>query len=318
MKQIIPTNLKIDFIALRKQAFFVSSLLVCISLLSSIFIGLNFGIDFKGGYTFEIQMPEGSTLSDVRQKLSKLKLGDVKVRSFDNKETNMIINMERQEKVEHEQIVKLVKESLGENVNYRKVDLLGAKITGRMIKNAILAVLFSLIAMLIYVWLRFEWQFSVGAVITQIHDVILVLGCYSVFGIEFNATAIIAILTTLGYSINNTVVIYDRIRENLGRFEDKNMRDIINLSTNDTLARNILTSGTTLLALFALYWFGGLVLSVFILPIICGVLFGAFSSIFLAAPILMYMPINRDSFSNKDSTDNNNSNQLEIDEVPIK
>ena len=316
MKQIIPST-NINFMALNRSAFTFSTFLIVISLLSALFKGFNFGIDFKGGYTFEVQLPKGTKLKDVRNRLDKMNLGDTKVRSFDNDETKLIINIEMQDKLSHEDIVAAVKKGLGKGVKYRKIDLLGAKVTGRMIKNAALAILFALIAMLLYVWIRFEWQFSLGAILTQLHDVILVIGFYSIFNVEFNSTAMIAILTTLGYSINDTVVIYDRIRENLGRFEDKSMTELINLSINGTLTRNILTSGSTLLALFALYWFGGLVLSVFVLPIICGIVVGTFSSIFLAAPILSYIPIDRNSFIHG-KKDEDSNDESEIDEVPIK
>ena len=314
--RIIPRNTKIDFIAWHKLVFLFSSFVLLICIGFTLFAGLNLGIDFKGGYLFEIKVPEGQNLSLVRGKMKSLKLGDVKVRSFDNDDTKVIINIEKQSQFSHEQIVEKVRNVLGKGVIYRKIDLLGAKVTNKIIKNAFYAVILSLVAMLFYVWVRFEWQFGVGAIVTQFHDVLLVMGFYSLFAIEFNATAIIAILTTLGYSINDTVVIYDRIRENLRRFEDKNIKEIINLSINETLTRNILTSGTTLLALFALYFFGGVVLESFISPIIFGVTAGAFSSIFISAPMLIYLPINRTLF--QEQKEEKVDGKSAIDRVPIE
>lgn len=297
--QIIPYGTKIDFIGKRKYVFALSLLIVLGSLAMVFLGGINFGIDFKGGFLIEARTPEPLNFSELRAKLGELKLGEIKLQEFGS-DRDIIIRIEQQKGGEQAQTDALskIKQTLGENVDYRRVETVGPKVSDGLIHNAIFSLLWAMLGILIYVWFRFEWQFSVCAIIAISHDAFAILGLYGITNLEFNEAAIIAILTTLGYSINDTVVIYDRIRENLRKFKKMSMVDIINLSMNETLSRTILTSSSTMVALLCLYFFGGSVLASFTLPIMVGIAIGTFSSICVAAPLLLYFPIYRGDDSN--------------------
>jgi len=296
--RIIPYNTKIDFVGLRFITFSISLVIIMASLISFSLKGLNYGIDFRGGLILEVRMPEQPNVPDLRDKIGKLNLGDVSLQDF-GKDNTLLLRLERQGaegKVDAEvqsETLEKIKNVLGSGVDYRKVETIGPKVGGELIQNALKAIGFALLAMLVYIAIRFEWQFAVCAVMALLHDCIAILGLFSLSPLEFNETAIIAILITAGYSINDTIVIFDRIRENIRKYKKMNLGEIINKSLNETLSRTILTASTTLLALMALYFWGGKVISNFTLPIIIGIAIGSFSSICLAAPLLLYLKLRR-------------------------
>ena len=287
------TNTKIKFLALRKPAFILSSILIISSVLIYSFNGLNFGIDFRGGTLIEIETNEAENLSTLRKSLNSLDLGDVQVQEFGSPK-NILIRVEQQAGGDKSQqnVVNIVKielnSSLGSEVNFRRTEVVGPKVSSELIKAGIIAIVVAVFAMLIYIWFRFEWQFSIAAIIALTHDVVTTVGLFSILQLEFNLATIAAILTTAGYSINDTVVIFDRVRENLRRYKSKDHYFIYNKSINETLSRTVITSVTTLVALFIIFFFGGAVLSDFSLAMIWGVLIGTFSSIFVAVAILTF------------------------------
>lgn len=282
--QLIPHDLKIDFIGRRFITFGIAAVLVLSSFVGVAFKGLNYGIDFKGGYILEVKMPSDVDLSKLRDKLGQLHLGDVTLQQF-GAPNELLIRFE-----EHQEgALEKIKTTLGESVDYRRVQTVGPKVGAELVNNGVKAVALALLCMLGYIAMRFEWQFAVCAILALVHDCCAILGLFSLFPLEFNETAIIAVLITAGYSINDTIVIFDRIRENLLRYKKKSRAEVINLSINETLSRTIMTASTTLLALTALYFFGGPVISAFSLPIIVGIIIGSFSSICLASPLLMYI-----------------------------
>lgn len=292
--RLIPYNTNIDFVGKKKFIFLISLVIILGSLFSVFIDGINFGIDFKGGFLIEARTQDPVDFASLRQRLEALDLGDVKLQEFGS-DRDIMIRIEQQpggEKAQNKALEK-IKQTLGDKVNYRRVETVGPKVSQDLIRNAIQALLWALGGMLIYVWFRFEWQFSVCAIVALAHDTLAILGLYGLTNLEFNETAIIAILTTIGYSVNDTVVIYDRIRENLRKFKKAPMGEVINQSINDTLTRTALTSTTTLLALLCLYFFGGSVVASFILPIIVGVMVGTYSSICLASLLLLYFKIYR-------------------------
>ena len=270
------TNTKIKFLALRKPAFILSTILIISSVLIYSFNGLNFGIDFRGGTLIEIETSETENLSTLRKSLNSLDLGDVQVQEFGSPK-NILIRVEQQAGGEKSQqnVVNIVKtelnSSLNSEVNFRRAEVVGPKVSSELIKAGIIAIVVAVFAMLIYIWFRFEWQFSLGAVIALIHDVLLTLGIFSLLQLEFNLSIIAAILTIVGYSMNDTVVVYDRVRENLRKHRKKEILDLLNISINETLSRTIMTSVTTLLALSSLYFFGRSVIKGFTFAMIWGV-----------------------------------------------
>ena len=287
--QPVPYNTKINFVGFRFITFAVALLVTLISMGGFFLKGLNYGIDFRGGYVLEVRMPEKPNLGELRDKLALLELGDVSLQEFGTSH-DLLVRVERQEGTEavQTQAIEKIKQTLGTKVDYRRIETVGPKVGGELIRNGVKAVGFALLAMLCYIAIRFEWQFGICAIIALLHDCVAITGLYSLFPFEFNETAIITVLITAGYSINDTIVIFDRIRENLKRYRRMPFPELINLSINETLSRTILTGTTTLLALTALYILGGTVISTFSLPIIIGVLFGSISSICLAAPLLLY------------------------------
>jgi len=269
------TNTKIKFLALRKPAFILSTILIISSVFIYSFNGLNFGIDFRGGTLIEIETNEAENLSTLRKSLNSLDLGDVQVQEFGSPK-NILIRVEQQTGGDKSQqnVVNIVKtelnSSLSSEVNFRRTEVVGPKVSSELIKAGIIAIVVAVFAMLVYIWFRFEWQFSLGAVIALIHDVLLTLGIFSLLQLEFNLSIIAAILTIVGYSMNDTVVVYDRVRENLRKHRKKEIIDLLNISINETLSRTIMTSVTTLLALSSLYIFGGSVIKGFTFAMIWG------------------------------------------------
>ena len=293
------TNSKIKFLSLRKPAFILSLMLIICSVLIYSFKGLNFGIDFRGGTLIEVETSESENLSNLRSILNNLDLGDIQVQEFGSAK-NILIRVEQQAGGDQIQqnVVNIVKTalntSLSSDVNFRRTEVVGPKVSSELIKAGVIAIVVAVFAMLVYIWFRFEWQFSLGAVIALIHDVLLTLGIFSLLQLEFNLSIIAAILTIVGYSMNDTVVVYDRVRENLRKYRKKEIIDLLNISINETLSRTIMTSVTTLLALLSLYIFGGSVIKGFTFAMIWGVLVGTYSSIFIAAPLLNYLKVKRD------------------------
>jgi len=256
--------------------------------------GLNFGIDFRGGILIEVRTEGPADISKLRSSLSGLGLGEIQLQEF-GQPSDVLIRIERQPGGEKAQLVAVekAKGALGDQVDYRRTEFVGPKVGGELIEAGITAVLLALGAMLVYIWFRFEWQFGVGAVVALLHDVVLTIGIFALLGLEFNLSTVAAILTIAGYSINDTVVVYDRVRENLRKYKQMPLGELLNLSINGTLSRTLLTSFTTLLALLALYFFGGEVLAGFSFAMIWGVVVGTYSSIFIAVPLLVYMNLRR-------------------------
>ncbi len=291
---LVPYTTNLNFMGFRFVTFIIAMIITLASLASLLTKGLNYGVDFRGGFILEVRMPQTPDVSSLRDKLSELHLGEVVLQQFGN-DRDIIIKVERQEGNDSAQdnAIEKIKTTLGAGVDYRKIETVGPKVGGELVQNGLKAVAFALIAMLVYIAVRFEWQFALCAILALAHDCVAILGLFSLFPFEFNETAIIAILITAGYSINDTIVIFDRIRENIDRFKKQSLSEIINKSLNETLSRTTLTATTTLLALLALYFFGGKVISTFSLPIIIGIIIGSFSSICLAAPLLSYLKLNR-------------------------
>lgn len=292
--QIIPYNTKVDFVGMRKIAYAVAILIVVGSCFSLLTRGLNLGIDFCGGTLLEVRTKEVPDLSAMRASLGSLGLGEIKLQQSGTSQ-DIMIRIQRQsgENKNQTSALEQVKQALGEGVEYRRVEIVGPKVSEDLIQNGLLALGFALIGMLVYIWFRFEWQYGLCGILALVHDAIAVMGFYSISGMEFNETAFAAILTTVGYSINDSVVIYDRLRENLRKYKKTSVADLINLSANETLSRTLLTSGTTLIALGALSYFGGPVIENFSLPILVGVVVGTVSSIFLSANLLLYFDLRR-------------------------
>ena len=274
-----------------KNANILSIFLFFISVLLIAFKGLNYGIDFKGGTLIELRS-NNIEASSIRDVLKNMDLGDVNVKKF-GKEGDFLIKVE--EKGDNNKLIPEIKKTLSDNlnsdVNFRRVENVGPKVSAELLQSGIIAISLSLAAMLFYIWVRFEWQFSVGSIVALFHDVIITLGIFSLLSLEINLSIIAAVLTIVGYSMNDTVVIYDRIRENLFKFTKISISDVSNLSINETLARTIITSMTTLLALFSIYILGGEILRGFSFAMILGVLIGTYSSIFVASPILKFFKV---------------------------
>ena len=276
----------INFSAKFKYANILSLILFSISIIFIIFKGLNYGIDFKGGTLIELRS-NNTEASSIRDVLKNMNLGDVNVKKFGQK-GDYLIKVEQTG--DNNKLIPEIKKSLSDNltseVNFRRVENVGPKVSAELLQSGVIAISLSLAAMLFYIWVRFEWQFSIGSIIALFHDVIITLGIFSILSLEINLSIIAAVLTIVGYSMNDTVVIYDRIRENLGKYHRLNISDIANLSINETLARTIITSVTTLLALLSIFILGGEILRGFSFAMILGVLIGTYSSIFVASPIL--------------------------------
>jgi preprotein translocase subunit SecF len=285
----------INFNRFYKLFSVISTSLVILSILLLIFKGLNFGVDFKGGTLIELRTKDNQTnVSILRDAFNKMNLGDVNIKKF-GEENDFLIKIEKKDTSEN--IIQLIKtdltKSIGDTYNFRRVENVGPKVSSELLKSGITAIFLSLVAMLFYIWVRFEWQFSLGAIIALFHDVIITLGLFSLLNLEINLSIVAAVLTIVGYSMNDTVVIYDRVRENLKKYSDIKIFELTNKSINETLSRTLITSITTLLALMSIYLFGGEILKGFSLAMIFGVVFGTYSSIYIANPILVKLRVSQ-------------------------
>ena len=288
--RLVPANTKIDFVSRRMIAYILSGVLIVGSLVMLGVQGLNFGIDFRGGSLIEVQTDGPADLAEMRATLGALNLGEVVLQEF-GAENEVLIRIQRQEGPEEEQIaaIAVVQEALGDTVEYRRSEFVGPTVGQELIQAGTLAVVLAIAAILVYIWARFEWQFGICAVAALVHDVVSTIGLFALIQHEFNLATVAALLTIAGYSINDTVVVFDRVRENLRRYKRASMIEILNRSLNETLSRTTMTSLTTLLALFALFFFGGAVIQDFSFALIWGVLIGTYSSIFIAVPLLLYL-----------------------------
>ena len=297
MKKIITFN------NLYKTFNLVSIILIIISLLLLLIKGLNYGVDFKGGTLIEIRTNDKNiSISDLRRSFNKMNLGDVTVKQFGS-ENDFIVKFEKRNSNKSnfmEEIKNKLTNYIGDNYDFRRVENVGPKVSSELLKSGIIAIGLSLAAMLIYIWIRFEWQFSLGAIIAIFHDVIITLGIFSLFSFEINLSIVAAVLTIVGYSMNDTVVIFDRVRENLKKYSDIKIFDLTNISINETLSRTIITSITTLIALLSIYFFGGQILKGFSLAMILGVIFGTYSSIYIANPILVLLNVSQKTVIKED------------------
>ena len=297
----------IKFSSFYKKTNVISLTLVCFSILFLFIKGLNLGIDFKGGTLIEIRTDNSNIdISQIRKSLLKMDLGDVVVKKF-GKEDDYLVKIEINN-TNDENFIKSINDQLtsdlGSVVNFRRVENVGPKVSSELLKSGLLAISLSLAAMLFYIWIRFEWQFSLAAIIALLHDVIITVGIFSFLSYEINLSIVAAVLTIVGYSMNDTVVIFDRIRENLKKYSKIHIIEIANTSTNETLSRTLITSITTLLALLSIYILGGAILKGFSFAMIVGVIFGTYSSIFVAAPILTYTNVTQKTVL-KGDTENN-------------
>ena len=282
----------INFVSQFNKANIISIILFFLSIILIYLKGLNYGIDFKGGTLIELRTEKSISASSIRESLNSMDLGDINVKNF-GKKGDYLIKVEQ--KNTNNNLIPEIKKTLSNNLNsavdFRRVENVGPKVSSELLESSVIAISLALIAMLFYIWIRFEWQFSLGSIIALFHDVIITLGIFSLLSLEINLSIIAAVLTIVGYSMNDTVVIYDRIRENLLKYNKISISDITNLSINETLARTIITSVTTLLALFSIYILGGEILRGFSLAMILGVIIGTYSSIFVASPILKYLKV---------------------------
>ena len=297
IKKIIPFN------NLYKTCNLASIILIIISLLLLLIKGLNYGVDFKGGTLIEIKTNDKNiSISDLRKSFNKMNLGDVTVKQFGS-ENDFIVKFEKRNSNKSnfmEEIKNKLTNYIGDNYDFRRVENVGPKVSSELLKSGIIAIGLSLAAMLIYIWIRFEWQFSLGAIIAIFHDVIITLGIFSLFSFEINLSIVAAVLTIVGYSMNDTVVIFDRVRENLKKYSDIKIFELTNISINETLSRTIITSITTLIALLSIYFFGGQILKGFSLAMILGVIFGTYSSIYIANPILVLLNVSQKTIIKED------------------
>ncbi len=293
--RLIPDGTQLPFMRISRFGFFVSGLLCAIAIMLFFNPGLNYGIDFKGGSVITIRTPQPANIDQLRTTLGGLDLGDVELQEFGTP-NDVLIRLEAQKggEVAEQAAVAKIKQALGDKVEYRSIDSVGPKVSGELTEQAIGAVLISIVFVLFYLWARFEWQFAVAGVATLLHDTVLSIGLFSIIGLEFNLSIIAAILTIIGYSLNDTVVVFDRIREYLRKYKSMPIADLIDFSINSVLPRTLLTSVCTLIALSSLYLFGGEVIRGFTFAMIWGVFIGTYSSIFIGAPLLVLLGTKRD------------------------
>jgi len=294
--RLVPANTSIPFIAWRKVFFAFSIAMVVASIALFAIRGLNYGIDFRGGILLDVRTEGPADLGSMRSTLSGLGLGEVALQEFGAPD-DVLIRLQEQDGGEEAQqaAVSLVKDALGSNVEYRRTEFVGPKVSDELFWDGIYAVTAAIFAILVYIWFRFEWQFGLAAVIALLHDVLSTIGLFALLGLEFNLSTVAAVLTIAGYSINDTVVVFDRVRENLRKYKSRALPDVLNMSINATLSRTLMTSVTTLLALLSLYFLGGEVIRGFSLAMIWGVVIGTYSSICLAVPLLLYLNVRRSS-----------------------
>ncbi|MBN9581679.1 MAG: protein translocase subunit SecF [Afipia sp.] len=292
--RIVPDDTKFDFMRFRRISFPISAMLSILAIVLYFVHGLNFGIDFKGGTLLEIQVKSGpADIAALRTQLTTLNFGDVQLQQFGGP-SDVLIRIAEQPGGDQAQqaAVQKVRQLLGDSVEYRRVEVVGPRVSSELLAYGTVGLMLAILGILIYLWFRFEWQFALGAMIANVHDIVLTLGFMSVTQIEFDLTSIAALLTILGYSLNDTVVIYDRIREMLRRYKKMPMTDLLNASINSTLSRSIITHVTVTLALLALLLFGGKAIHSFTATMMFGVvLVGTYTSIFIAAPILIYLGV---------------------------
>jgi preprotein translocase SecF subunit len=296
--QFIPPDTKIDFVGLRGISWVVSALLTVVPLILVATIGLNLGIDFQGGTLIEIKTKQSpANISDIRGKVSGLGLGEITIQEFGAPDAVLIRIASQPTEQEQQQSIAKIKGALGDEVEYRRTEIVGPTISGELIAGGTIAVVVALIGILIYVWFRFEWQFAVAAIASLIHDVTGTIGLYSLLQLEFNVSSVAAILTIIGYSLNDKVVIFDRIRENLRKYKRMPLVQLLDLSINEMLARAVLTHVTTFLALLPFLFFGGEAIFGFALAMCWGIVIGAYSSIFVASPLQLILGVRREAFA---------------------
>ncbi|HAT08337.1 MAG TPA: protein translocase subunit SecF [Rhodobiaceae bacterium] len=295
--KLVPVNTSIGFIHHRTVAMALSALLVVGSIVVFVANGLNFGIDFRGGTLIEASSESAVDLAELRGRLGALDLGEVQIQEF-GKETDVLIRIAEKEGAadasDNLSAVERVRAELSSDFDVRRVEIVGPQVSAELIQTGVMAVLAAIASMLIYIWFRFEWQFSVGAVLALVHDVALTIGLFALLQLDFNLSILAAILTIVGYSMNDTVVVYDRVRENLRKYKKMDLTELLNIAINETLSRTVITSATTMLALLALYILGGEVIRGFTFAMIWGVIVGTYSSIFIASPLLMMLGVKRD------------------------
>lgn len=295
---LVPAGTRISFMSWRRITLALSVLLTLASLALLLTRGLNLGIDFSGGSLIEISTPGPADLGALRAALQALDLGDVQIQEF-GAPTDILIRIEAQpggetaQRAAQERVRAALTELVGPGIDFRRIEMVGPKVGGDLIRASAIAVALSVVAMLVYIWFRFEWPFAVGSVIALVHDVILLLGLFSLLQLEFNLASVAAILLVVGYSMNDTVVVYDRVRENLRKYKRMPLIDLLNQTLNETLSRTTMTSFTTLLAMLGLALFGGAVIRDFSLALIWGIVIGTYSSIFVAAPVLLWLGVSR-------------------------
>ena len=298
MLRIISDNINIQFIKLKKIAFPFSLSLSILSVLAVLFIGLNFGIDFKGGILIEVRTSDNIGIAEIRSNVSNLNIGEVSIQEFGTN-TDYLIRVERQmgEDDAQQKAVELIKNNLStaflDKIEYRRLEFVGPTVSKDLVFDGIMAIICAITAMLVYIWFRFELPFAIGAIIALVHDIVLTMGVFAILGLEFNLATVAAILLIIGYSMNDTVVVYDRIRENLRKFKKMNLIELLDKSINQTLSRTINTTVTTILALGALYFIGGQIIADFAFAMLWGIVVGTYSSIFIAATILIYLNVRR-------------------------
>ena len=287
--KLLPVEPNIDFMKWARLAFIASSVAMLVSIVAVFTLGLNFGIDFKGGTLIEIRTQGPADIAALRKKIGALKLGSFELQEFGNPRDVLIRVESTGDEQAQQEVVRKVKKALGPGVEYRRVEVVGPKVSGELARDGVIAVLMALAGVMLYIWFRFEWQFAVGAVAALVHDVTITIGIFAFTRLEFNLSIIAALLTIVGYSLNDTVVVYDRVRENMRKFKKTPLPDVINKSINQMLSRTILTSLSTLVALIALYVLGGEVLRGFTFTMIWGVIIGTYSSVVIAAPLLIWL-----------------------------
>ena len=296
-------NNKFNFSKFFKLANILSVLTIIISISFLFLNGLNYGVDFKGGTLLEIRVSSPNIkIQDIRNSLRAAELGDVNVKQF-GKEGDFLIKFEKDSNEDEKfisELKKTISGKIGSEVNFRRVESVGPKVSSELLKQGITAIALSLTAMLFYIWIRFEWQFSLGSIIALFHDVVITLGIFSILSLEVNLSIVAAVLTIVGYSMNDTVVIYDRIRENLLKYSKIRTNEIANISVNETLSRTIITSLTTLLALGSIFLLGGEMLKGFSFAMILGVIIGTYSSVFVASPVLSFFKVTQKTLLKED------------------
>ena len=298
MLRLISDNTSIKFIKLKLVTFSISAILSIASILAVCFIGLNLGIDFKGGILLEVRTSSNISISSIRNEISDLNIGEISIQEF-GKDSDYLIRIERQKGSDSAQqiAVEAIKTSLdkafAKDIEYRRLEYVGPTVSKDLVSDGVKAIIFAIIAMLAYIWFRFELPFAIGAIVALMHDIILTMGLFAILGLEFNLATVAAILLIIGYSMNDTVVVYDRIRENLRKFKKMNLNDLLDKSINETLSRTINTTVTTILALGALYLFGGQIIADFAFAMLWGIVVGTYSSIFIASNILVYVNVRR-------------------------